>query len=107
MFLFWFISEVSISPAFNLLLHYFDGEASLPIITQWAINARPYLVVVPLLWLLVTILLYVKLRPYAKSDRNESVTAYLTITLGVGFAILGFYCLAIVLMLLKVSAITS
>ncbi|MES9972040.1 MAG: hypothetical protein ABW092_18555 [Candidatus Thiodiazotropha sp.] len=107
MFIFWFITEITVSPVYNLILQYFEEEAALPIITQWAINARPYMVIMPVLWLVVSILLYVKLQSYAKPDRNERVTAHLAITLGIGFVMLGFFALAIVLALLKVSAITA
>ena len=107
MFVFWFIAETIISPTYNLLARFAEAKAALPIVTQWAFVLRPYLVLIPIAWLIISLLLAIKLKPYSKPERNELVTTYLSMTLVLGFVMTGFFILAAVLAVLKMGAITA
>ena len=102
MSLLWVLSEIAVTPAYNLMVQYADSHLALPILTDWAFQFRPYGRMFPLIWAALTVLWGWRACSMPKQERGEWLMAHLSITLSVGLMQLAFFVLAGILPILKI-----
>ncbi|TVO77744.1 hypothetical protein [Sedimenticola selenatireducens] len=105
MFVFWLLSYVVITPAYNYLVQYNDVKLDIPIFTQWGMDFLPYLIVLPLLWLIATLVFGFRLMRKTDSAINQLVSLHTSATLLIGLLFTTLYVLATILPILKFSAV--
>ena len=106
LFLFWLLSWVAITPAYNLLVQYGDAyQVALPIFTDLAIQFRSYTALIPLAWVIVTFVLGTKMSAQDEGRRNEWLLAHTSLTLCIGLSLFLFYLLSGILPILKIGAV--
>ncbi len=107
MFLFWIISELAISIAYNHFVQYpvNDVVTSLPLITDIALSVRKSSVILPVVWSLVSFFYYRFIRNKIPADRNEYFFALIVITILIGLLMLSFFGLAGILPYLRIGVI--
>ena len=103
--LFWILSQVAITPIHNLLVQYAETGVDLPILTDFAIQLRTPSLIIPLAWVVLTLVVGRRMRNQAVDVRQEWLSAHTSITLCLGLATLIFFALAAILPILKISAV--
>ena len=54
MFLFWLACWIAITPAYNHFFQYGEPGSILPQLTELAIDARVYMLLIPVLWVIIS-----------------------------------------------------
>jgi hypothetical protein len=103
--LLWLLSLVAITPAYNHLVQYAETSQALPILTDFAIRVRLPAIVIPLSWAGFTFALAKRMQRLLDNKRHEYLMAHISVTLGVGLAMLLFFSLAGILPILKFGAV--
>lgn len=104
MVLLWLLSEVAVTPAYNLLVQYGETGSALPMLTDIAFQVRPYARVLPLLWLVITLLWGRWIGRQPVERRTQGVVVHTSATLCVGLLLLLFFAIAGMLPALKIGA---
>ncbi|MBW1681032.1 MAG: hypothetical protein JRJ35_13795 [Deltaproteobacteria bacterium] len=94
MILFWLISVLSVSIADNRFVQYAKGPFDLPVPTKLALSMQLWIAVIPLLWIILSYLLWQKVKAREPESRTERLLAFTSSTLAVGFAMVVFFMLA-------------
>lgn len=77
---------------------------AMPVVTFLAIQVRPFFWIVPLIWAVLTFLFGKWISKKPEDKRNAYLTAHLSVTLCLGFAMLIFFSIAGILPILKIGA---
>ena len=104
MALIWMLAMVAITPAHNLLLVYAEGDLALPLLTDYAIQARSMSGLVPATWAILAIPYWKWLGRQSDAKRSEGLIAHAAVSLLLGFALLLIFTLAGILPILKIGA---
>jgi hypothetical protein len=102
--LLWLLSLVAITPAYNHLVQYAETNQALPILTDFAIRVRHLAIVIPLSWAVFTLASAKRMQCQTDASRGEYLMLHISVTLGVGLAMLLFFSLAGILPGLKFGA---
>ncbi len=102
--LLWLLSMVAITPAHNMLVQYAEMGVVFPLLTDYAIQVRSFMGIVPLGWTILTVFYGKWVSKQADSKRNEYLASHITVTLVLGLSMLLFFSLAGILPILKISA---
>lgn len=105
--LLWLLSEIAVTPAYNLMVQYADSHMALPILTDWAFQLRPYGRIFPLIWAAMTVLWGRSVYKMPKQERGEWLVAHTSITLGVGLLQFVLYAIAGILPFLKIGRVIT
>jgi uncharacterized membrane protein (Fun14 family) len=100
--LFWLLSMVVITPAYNHLVQYAETQMALPIITDYAIQVRYLIGIIPLSWAILTMFYGKWLSKQADSKLGQCLVAHTSVTLVIGLAMLVTFSLAAILPILKI-----
>jgi len=103
--LLWFLSYVIITPAYNRLVQYSEAAMDVPILTGFAMRMQDISGIIPLSWLICSIIFGKLLFRQSENKRNEWVTTHTSITLCIGLTMLLFFSTAAILPILKFGAI--
>lgn len=100
---FWFAGLIAISPAYNYFVQYTETSTSisLPIITYIACSFQLVSVVVPVLWLLVSIIFMMRLKQSSQMNRIELVQLHTSVSIFGGLFLFVFFAVAGVLPFLR------
>lgn len=90
-FLFWIACLVIITPAYNHFIQYGAGGLLLPSLTQFAIDIRSFLLIIPILWAIFSLWVFKKIRGKKKEDQVESLLLFSMITIAAGLLLLIFF----------------
>lgn len=107
LFLFWLLSRLAITPAYNLLVQYAETNTALPMLTEVAISIRTWAVVVPSVWALLTFFLVRRIPNQTETRRNEIVLLHTSTSLCLGLLLLFVFALAGILPVLKIGAVLN
>lgn len=102
--LLWLLAMVAITPAHNLLVLYAERDLPLPMLTDYAIQARPLTGLVPLAWAIFSVFFWKWLGKQRDARRVEGLIAHGAVSLLLGFTLLFFFMLAGILPILKIGA---
>lgn len=105
--LLWMLSMVAITPAHNLLVLYAEQDLVLPLLTDYAIQARSMTGALPLVWAILTLPMGKWLATQTESRRLEGLMLHAAVSLLLGLALLFVYGLAGILPILKIGASLS
>jgi hypothetical protein len=100
--LLWLLSMVIITPAYNHLVQYAETQMALPILTDYAIQLRYLIGIIPLSWAVLSIVYGKWLSKQADGKLGQCLVAHTSITLVIGFAMLVIFSLAAILPILKI-----
>lgn len=103
----WLLSEVAVTPAYNLAFEYAEAEMALPILTEWAFEIRPLIRLLPIVWAIITIVWGQRIYKKAKGERAECLAAHTSATICLGLVQLVFFATAGILPVLKFGAIIN
>ncbi len=96
MILFWLASLLSVALAYNRYVQYpeADGSMALPSSTELALSLQYWAGLLPLAWIVLSYVLWQRLKETAPDVRSEYLLAFSSITVIAGFAMLIFFALA-------------
>jgi len=92
---------VAITPANNLLVEFSEFKMDLPLLTYYAIQLHTLTFIIPLSWIVITIIIGKRMVKLNEMTRTEWLSAHTSITLVVGLSLLLFFSLAGILPILK------
>ncbi len=101
MFLFWLACMVIIAPAYNHFIQYGETGSLLPHLTQLAIDARFFLLIIPILWIIISFWIFKTIREKQKKNRLQFLLFFIMLSISSGFLMLIFYGMAGILPYLK------
>lgn len=102
--LLWMLAMVVITPAHNLLVVYAEKDFALPLLTDYAIQARALSGLAPASWAILTIPFWKWMGRQNDAKRIEGLIAHGAVSLLLGFALLFIFTLAGILPILKIGA---
>ena len=102
--LLWMLAMVTITPAHNLLVVYAEKGFALPLLTDYAIQARSLTGLVPLGWAIFSIFFWKWLGKQSDTRRTEGLITHGAVSLLLGITLLFFFMLAGILPILKIGA---
>lgn len=102
--LLWAISLVVIQPAYNFFVQYSEVKQALPTLTDFAIRYRTVSIVIPILWLIFTVILAKKMMEQSIEKRCELLSFHTSISLCMGLFLIFLFSFAGILPLLKISS---
>lgn len=102
-FLFWIACLVIITPAYNHFIQYGTGGL-LPSLTQFAIDARFFFLIIPILWSIISFWIFKKIRWKEKKEQVELLLLFSMITMTSGLLLLIFFGISGILPYLMVGA---
>lgn len=105
LFMFWLLAQVAVTPAHNLLVQYAETGVALPILTDFAIQARSLSAGIPLTWAIITIIFRKRICGEDQSTRSNLLALHSSVSLLLGLVILFFFALAGILPVLKIGAV--
>ncbi len=91
------MSIISVSPAYNRFVQYADSGMELPSPTLIALILRPWIFILPLLWISGSVFIWKKIKDIEAVNRNEILLGLTSVTIMAGMALLCYYLLAGVL----------
>jgi len=103
--LFWIACLVIITPAYNHFIQYGSGGL-LPSLTQFAIDARFFLLIIPILWAIISFWIFKNIRGREKEDQVESLLLFSMITLASGLLLLIFFGISGILPYLMIGVVS-
>ena len=71
MFLFWLACIVTITPAYNHFIQYGETGSLLPYLTQLAIDARFFLLFIPIFWIIMSFWVFKTIRDKQKENQLQ------------------------------------
>lgn len=100
---FWLAGLIALSPAFNYFVEYTEtnDQISLPMLTSMVFTVRLDSLLVPLFWLLVSMIFVVKLKQKVPIERIETVQLHTSVSILVGLLLFVVFALAGILPFLK------
>ncbi len=103
MFGFWLAGLIAVAPAYNYFVQYAEtsDSVSLPIITNIAFSFQLVSVVVPVLWLLVSIIFIIRIKQRSQMNRIELVQLHTSVSIFGGLFLFVFFAVAGVLPFLR------
>lgn len=109
MVLFWIASRIAIALAYSNFVEYpSNGDViALPMITRLALAAFRFAVAIPMVWALVSFVIYKFTRKKTTADRNEILIAFTSVTIFLGFLMLVFFGLAGILPYLRIGMVAK
>ncbi|MDA3788898.1 MAG: hypothetical protein PF503_10450 [Desulfobacula sp.] len=102
--LLWTMSLVVIQPAYNLLVQYSEVKQALPTLTNFAIRFRTMSIVIPILWIIFTVILARQMKEQTIDMRSESLSLHTSVSLCIGLLLLFLFSFAGILPLLKIGS---
>ncbi|MCK5662583.1 MAG: hypothetical protein KAI17_03805 [Thiotrichaceae bacterium] len=102
MFLFWLACWVAITPAYNNFIQYGETGSILPYLTQLAIDVRVFLLFIPVLWIVISFLVFKTIRKKQNETRLQFLLFFIMLSISSGFLMLIFYGIAGILPYLKI-----
>lgn len=102
MFLFWLACMVTITPAYNHFIQYGETGSLLPYLTQLAIDARFFLLFIPILLIIISCWAFKSIREKQKENQLQFLLFFIMLSISSGFLILIFYGIAGILPYLKI-----
>lgn len=105
MFLFWLACIVVITPAYNHFVQYDETGSLLPSLTQLAIDARFFLLFMPILWIIISFWVFKTIREKQKENQLQSFLFFIILSISSGFLMLIIYGIAGILPYLKIGVI--
>ncbi len=103
MFLFLLACWVIITPAHNHFIQYGATGSVLPYLTQIAIDARFFLLLIPILWIAISFRGFKKIGKQKESSL-QGLMLFILVSLSAGFIMVIFYGMAGILPYLKIGA---
>jgi hypothetical protein len=94
--LFWLASLLSVSVAYNRFVQYPTSKTpvALPLPTELALSIRLWIGILPLGWIILSYVIWQKVKDRQPESRSEYLLAFTTITMITGFSMLIFFALA-------------
>lgn len=94
--LFWLASLLSILIVNNRFVQYFESEVPvvLPLPTELALSVQLWIGILPLTWIILSYVIWQKVKDKQPELRSEYLLAFTMITLIVGLSMLIFFALA-------------
>jgi hypothetical protein len=105
LFLFWILSLVAITPAYNLFVQYGQAGTALPTMTDLVIQTRFLSSGIPLIWAILTVYWGTRMDNQTEVKRNERLLLHTSVTISLGLAMLFIFSLAGTLPFLKIAAL--
>jgi hypothetical protein len=96
MVLFWLAGMLSVAIAYNRFVQYPASKApmTLPLPTELALSTQLWAGILPLFWIILSYLIWRKVKDKKPESRSEYLLAFSTITMILGFSMLIFFALA-------------
>lgn len=96
MVLFWLAGILFGSIAYNRFVQYSTSKApmALPLPTQLALSTQMWAGILPLFWIILSYIIWQKVKNKKLESRSEYLLAFTTITIILGFSMLIFFALA-------------
>ena len=95
--LFWLASLLSVSLSYNRFVQYPTGggePVALPLPTELALSIRLWAGILPLGWIILSYVIWQKVKDKQPESRSEYLLAFTTITMIAGLSMLIFFALA-------------
>jgi len=94
--LFWLASLLSVSIAYNRFVQYSPTKApmALPLPTELALSIQFWAGLLPLAWMILSYVIWKKVKDQEPESRSEYLLAFTTITMVAGFSMVIFFALA-------------
>ena len=94
--LFWLASLISVSITYNRFVQYPASNApvALPLPTELALSIRLWIGMLPFSWIILSYVIWQKIKDKQPESRSEYLLAFTTITMIIGFSMLIFFALA-------------
>ena len=107
LFGFWLTGAIAISPAFNRFVLYTDGKPvfQLPLLTATVCEIRFSSIIMPVIWLIVSLCFMIWLDGKNETDRTKWVQLHTSVSIFCGLIILIVFSLAGVLPFLLIGAL--
>ncbi|MEA1878056.1 MAG: hypothetical protein U9N86_14475 [Bacteroidota bacterium] len=102
MFLSWLACWVIITPAYNHFIQYGEAGSVLPYLTQLAIDARVFLLLIPIFWVAISFWVFKIIVEKQKETRQQGLLLFIMISISSVFIMVIFYGLAGILPYLKI-----
>ena len=105
--LFWLASLLSVSITYNRFVQYPASNApvALPLPTELALSIQIWAGILPLGWIILSYVIWQKVKDKQPESRSEYLLALTTITMIIGFSMLIFFATAGILPFLYIGAI--
>jgi len=105
--LFWLASLLSTLMVNNRFVQYFESEVPvvLPLPTELALSAQLWIGILPLAWIVLSYVIWQKVKDKQPESRSEYLLAFTTITIVTGFSMLTFFTLAGILPFLFIGTV--
>jgi hypothetical protein len=105
MFAFWLAGFIAISPAFNHFVQYPNTaeELQLPILTKTVCSLRLTSLLVPVIWLLVSVFFIIQLKKKNVTERIECIQLHTSISTLAGLIIFIIFAIGGILPFLRIS----
>lgn len=94
MILFWLLSILSVSLANNWFVQYAEKSVALPTPTKVALSLQAWFAFLPLLWIVISGLLWKKIKKQNDDKRSEILLSFTVITIMIGLLLFCFYLMA-------------
>ncbi len=105
MFLFCLACIVTITPAYNHFIQYGETGNILPSLTQLAIDARFFLLFIPVIWVAISFWVFKIIRKKQKEKQLQFLLFFIMLSISSGFLMLVFYGMAGILPYLKIGVL--
>ena len=104
--LFWLASLLSVAIVHNRFVQYppADRSMALPLLTDLALSTQLWAGLLPLVWIILSFIIWEKVKNKAPESRSEYLVAFTAITLVTGFTMLIFFILGGILPFLSIGA---
>lgn len=94
--LFWLMSLLSLSIAYNRFIQYPPSNVpiALPLPTELALSTQLWTGILPLAWIILSYVIWEKVKDEEPEIRSEYFLAFAMVTMTIGFTILIFFTLS-------------